>query len=156
MARKTRKVAVTIGAGLVALACTGCGTGVFVPSKSPNAWAGPPVWIESTPEWTVVSEPPIGGWRVMLDQVMEQRGHTEVFITLRPPNPSFIVTPSPVQQRVATPIRQNVVLWVYARQQNWAGTPSSGPFSLAAKSEDAKPPPAEAVTPAQVEKSLEK
>ena len=91
-----------------------------------------------------MAEPPIGGWRVSLDQILEQRGRTEVFISLVPPNPSFIVTPSPVEQRVATPIRNTVPMWVYARQLSWQGQPpwkpSSQPFSLAAKSENAKPP----------------
>lgn len=145
MPRKTRKVVASFGGALAAgLSLAACGPGRFVPEKTSNAWTGPTVWVESSPQWTIVAEPPIGGWRVSLDQILEQRGRTEVFISLVPPNPSFIVTPSPVEQRVATPIRNTVPMWVYARQLSWQGQPpwkpSSQPFSLAAKSENAKPP----------------
>ncbi|MBS0187078.1 MAG: hypothetical protein JSS51_03355 [Planctomycetes bacterium] len=138
-APKTLKVAAAFAAASL-LALEGCGPGRFVPEKSPNAWRGPDVWVESSPQWTIVVQPPIGGWQIFLDQIMEQRGRTEVFISLIPPNPSFIVTPSPVEQRISTPIRNNVTLWVYARQLDFRGQPDSAPFSLAAKSEDAKPP----------------
>jgi len=144
MTRKTRKVVAAFGAALLTLALVACGPGRFIPEKSPNAWTGPKVWIESSPQWTVVVEPPIGGWRVSLDQILEERGRTEVFISLSPPNPSFIVSPTPVEQRIATPIRNTVPLWVWARQLKWQGEPpwrpATGPFSLAAKSEDAKAP----------------
>lgn len=144
--RKTRKVALTFGLALLALAPASCGAGRFIPSKTNQAWTGPTIWIESTPQWTVVAQPPIGGWQINLVQIMEELGRTEVFITMQPPNPAFIVTPVPVEQRIATPIRRDTHMWVYARQMNWQGRPTSGPFSLAAKSEDAKPPhePAEA------------
>lgn len=140
--RKTRKVALTFAFLLTALAPASCGSGRFIPSKTTQAWTGPEIWVESTPQWTVVAEPPIGGWRVNLVQIMEELGRTEVFITLQPPNPAFIVTPEPVTQRIATPIRQDTHMWVYARQMNWQGQPASGPFSLAAKSDNAKAPPA--------------
>lgn len=143
MARKTRKVVAPFGAALLLLALVACGPGRFIPEKTPNAWTGPEVWVESSPLWTVVAQPPIGGWTVTLDQIMEQRGRTEVFISLSPPNPSFVVTPSPVEQRVTTPIRNTVPVWVWARQLTWQGQPpwrpATGPFSLAAKSENAKP-----------------
>ncbi|MBX3380720.1 MAG: hypothetical protein KF805_11555 [Phycisphaeraceae bacterium] len=141
MPRKTRKVVGCFGAVAAGFALAGCGAGRFVPEKSPNAWTGPAIWIESSPQWTVVVNPPIGGWRVKLNQIMEQRGRTEVFISLLPPNPSFIVSPTPVEQRNATTISSTIPLWVYARQLNWQGEPPDGPFSLAAKSDDAKPPP---------------
>lgn len=146
MTRKTRKVVAAFGGALLSLALVACGPGRFIPEKTPNAWNGPEVWIESSPQWTVVAKPPIGGWTVTLDQIMEQRGRTEVFISLSPPNPSFVVTPSPVEQRITTPIRNNVPVWVWARQLGWQGQPpwrpATGPFSLAAKSENARPAPA--------------
>ncbi|MFO0784856.1 MAG: hypothetical protein U0573_00790 [Phycisphaerales bacterium] len=140
MGRKTRKVALLFGVALASLAPVSCTPGKFVPSKSNEAWKGPPVWVESTSDWTVVAEPPIGGWRINLVQIMETLGHNEVFITLQPPNPTFIVTPVAVQQRIATSIPNSTPIWVYARQMNWKGEPASGPFMLAAKSQDAKPP----------------
>ncbi|MBX3390784.1 MAG: hypothetical protein KF691_15150 [Phycisphaeraceae bacterium] len=144
LTRKTRKVVVAFGALASGALLTGCGPGRFIPEKTQAAWNGPTVWIESSPQWTVVVEPPIGGWMVSLDQIMEQRGRTEVFISISPPNPSFVVTPTPVEQRISTPIRNTVPLWVYARQLHWQGEPpwkpASGPFSFAAKSDDARPP----------------
>ncbi|MBN8598521.1 MAG: hypothetical protein J0L78_12695 [Planctomycetes bacterium] len=144
MTRKTRKVVAAFGAALLTLTLGACGPGRFIPEKTPNAWSGPTVWIESSPQWTIVAQPPIGGWTVSLDQIMEERGRTEVFVSLSPPNPSFVVTPSPVEQRVSTPIRNTVPMWVYARQLSWQGQPpwrpATGPFSLAAKSDDAKAP----------------
>ncbi len=154
MPRKTRKVVTAFGAVVWSVALTACGPGRFIPEKSSSAWVGPTVWVESSPQWTIVVQPPIGGWNVTLDQIMEQRGRTEVFISLTPPNPSFVVTPTPVEQRISTPIRNTVPMWVYARQLGWQGQPpwqpSTAPFSRAAKSEDAKAPPAfEEVPPTQ-------
>lgn len=154
MTQKTRKVIAAIGAFGAGMSLTGCGPGRFVPEKTQAAWNGPAVWVESSPQWTVVVEPPIGGWSVSLDQITEQRGRTEVFISISPPNPSFVVTPTPVEQRVATPIRNTIPLWVYARQLHWQGEPpwkpATGPFTLAAKSDDARPPkPFEEVPPEQ-------
>jgi hypothetical protein len=133
-----------LGAVLAGLALAACGPDRFVPSKDNQAWVRPPIWIESTPDWTIVVEPPTGGWQVSLDQIMEQLGHTEVFVTIRPPNPAYLVTPAPVQQRVVTSIHQDTVLWVYAREQNWKGQPAQASFSLAAKSIDARKPPEKA------------
>lgn len=127
---------------LAACSLVGCGPSRFVPSKSETAWTGPEVWIESTPQWTVVAKAPTGGWTVTLDQLMEQRGRTEVFVTLKRPNPTFLVTAAEVEQRVITPLKTNVPIWVYARIQNFRGEPEDGSFSLASKSENAKAPPA--------------
>jgi hypothetical protein len=136
---------------LAALACTltACGPSRFVPSKSDAAWNGPEIWLESTPQWTVVAKAPTGGWTVTLDQLMEQRGRTEVFVTLKRPNPTFLVTAAEVEQRVITPHKNNIPVWVYARIQNFKGEPKDGSFSLAAKSQDAKAPPAPPEKPTQ-------
>lgn len=152
MTRKTRKVVPAFSAALTAISLVACGPGRFIPEKSPGAWSGPDVWVESSPTWTVAARPPIGGWTITLDQIMEERGRTEIFISLSPPNPSFIVTPTPVEQRIATPIRNTVPIWVWARQLSWQGQPpwkpATGPFSLAAKSDDAKPAPSFEQVPA--------
>lgn len=118
-----------------------CGPGRFVPSKSETGWNGPEIWIESTPQWNIVSKSPTGGWSFTLDQLMEQRGRTEVFVTLKRPNPSYLVTAAEVEQRVTTPLKNNVPIWVYARIQNFKGQPEDGTFALVDKSVNAKAPP---------------
>ena len=95
-----------------------------LPSKSNEAWKGPPVWVESTSDWTVVAEPPIGGWRINLVQILGNAGHNEVFITLQPPTLMFIVTPVAVQQRIGDLDPNSTPIWVYARQMNWKGEPA--------------------------------
>lgn len=136
---------------LAALASSlcGCGPSRFVPSKTDAAWIGPEVWIESTPQWTVAAKAPTGGWTFTLDQLMEQRGRTEVFVTLKRPNPTFLVTAAEVEQRVTTPLKNNIPIWVYARIQNFEGEPEDGSFALASKSQDAKTPPAPPEKPTQ-------
>lgn len=151
MPRKTRKVIACFGAIASVLALGGCGSGRFVPERTSAPWTGPEIWVESSPQWTVVVNPPIGGWRIKLNQIVEQRGRTEIFISLLPPNPTFIVTPTPVEQRNATTISNTIPLWVYARQLTWQGEPPDGPFSLAAKSENAKTPPSFEEVPAPLE-----
>ena len=128
---------------LAGLACglTACGPSRFVPSKSETGWNGPEIWIESTPQWNIVAKAPTGGWSFTLDQLMEQRGRTEVFVTLKRPNPSYLVTAAQVEQRVTTPLKNNVPIWVSARIQNFKGQPEDGTFALVDKSVNAKAPP---------------
>lgn len=132
-----------LGLALATLACAlpACGPSRFVPSKSETGWNGPEIWIESTPQWNIVAKAPTGGWSFTLDQLMEQRGRTEVFVTLKRPNPSYLVTAAQVEQRVTTPLKNNVPIWVYARIQNFKGQPEDGTFALVDKSVNAKAPP---------------
>lgn len=136
------------GWGLAAaLLLAGCGPSRFVPSKAEGVFTGAPVFVERPADdsgvWTVVVENPSGGWVVSLDHLQEQVGRQEVFVSLRPPNPAFIVTPAVVRQRVLTPVRADSEMWVYVRRQNFRGEPEDGAFTLATTSRDARPAPVE-------------
>jgi len=119
MSRKSRVCGALLLSGLFALVLSGCGNGLKV---GQGAYRGPSLGVDSSGEWhEVVATPPTPGWDLTLDGKRETADATQVFVTLRRPNPAAVYPQVVVEQRVLTPIRAGEPVELFARQIRFRG-----------------------------------
>lgn len=121
-------VGLLVGAVLPVAVSTGCAARPTVVDASARPYDGPPIRLEhSTRGHRAVIEAPTAGWSLELDSVADAPGRTDVFVTIRRPDPGFAYSQAVVTQRLATGVRpaENVRLLarVLAHDASGRGVP---------------------------------
>ena len=92
---------------------TGCSKELKI---NPEAYRGPALTSEAeTGKHLVVATLPSPGWQVEIDATRETADGTDVYITLRRPNPAGVYTQQLVTQRVLTTVDAGEAITVLAR-----------------------------------------
>lgn len=100
---------------LLSLLCS-CSGSVRFPSKTSEAYGGPPLALASTPpQHRVILTAPSAGWSFLMDQSRRAFDHTDVFLTIIRPNPAYMHTQAQVHQEAATDIDPSEPVVIYAR-----------------------------------------
>ncbi len=82
-----------------------------------TAYAGPSLVIDSTgPTHAIIIQAPTPGHTVSLDAVRDRLGGREALITIRQPDPRFMVAQVIVTQRIGTDVPTSISLDVFVRQ----------------------------------------
>lgn len=106
-------------AALPLLAGAGALSGCFgsQPSVREEAgYDGPPIAITAVRgNHTLKLTAPTGGWTFQLDETREDYGHRKVLVSVRRPNPSFMVSQALTEHHLMLPVPANVPIRVYAR-----------------------------------------
>ena len=117
----------------------GCRGTAGPPVPNPEPFTGPPITIDSGgPEHVLVAQLPNPGYRFALDAVREDFNHRDVFVTFRRPSPTVIYPQVLVQQRLATGVKSQIPITVYARVVDYDATSTRNSHAKAAES---SPPP---------------
>jgi len=104
------------------------------PQPSGGAYSGPPVTIDSMSDMhVVVMQAPTAGWTLEVDDERRRRGGYDAFITITTPNPAYSHAQVEVEQRLATRIRGDQAIAVYARVLDVAGKGRASGYGLAAQ-----------------------
>ena len=91
----------------------GCRSGI---ETSGAAFGGPPLQIAEADEWQVVrAQAPSPGWKIDFEHSRPGPAGLEVFITMRRPDPRFVYPQVVVEQVVATDVRIDEPITVFAR-----------------------------------------
>ncbi len=143
-------LAAAFSLALVATLLGGCASPVRPPERTSDAYQGPAISIDSSgSEHVIVVQAPTAGWDIRLDRLLDGPGYTEVFVTLRMPNPLFVNAQVMVTHRlasnVATTVNCRVLARVKAHDDEDPDTAYSRATEAAAK---AGPPPKPAPQPA--------
>ncbi|MFN0131234.1 MAG: hypothetical protein ACKVW3_01680 [Phycisphaerales bacterium] len=134
--------AVTIAAALVALAA-GCSSSR--PKIADSAYAGPRIELRTPArassgavaverggrKHVVIVLAPSSGWAVGFDREDRAFDRTDIYITLRRPNPAELQTQAIVTQEIATPADATRPARVYARVLDFDAPARSQPYELA-------------------------
>lgn len=111
-----------LATGLVAAALlstgvlTSCGSSLPITTRD-TPYAGPRATIDSSgANHAIVIEAPTPGYLVSLDATRDRLHGREALITIRQPDPRFIVAQVIVTQRVGTDVPATIPLDVYIRQ----------------------------------------
>lgn len=104
-------------AGLpLCLFLTACGSSLPQTTRE-TPYAGPSLVIDSTgPTHAVVIEAPTPGHTVSLDTIRDRLNGREALITIRQPDPRFVVAQVIVTQRIGTDVPSSIPLDVFVRQ----------------------------------------
>lgn len=99
-----------------ALLLTACGSDLPVTTRD-TPYLGPAATIDSTgPTHAIVIEAPTPGYSITLDATRDRLHGREALITIRQPDPRFIVAQVLVTQRVGTDVPASTPLDLYIRQ----------------------------------------
>ncbi len=125
--------AVMAMAGLGAV--SGCASGSPPPNITQEKYAGPEFSVEQSGGGHVlVMHAPGAGWRLHLDRLYEGFHYQGVYVSVTPPNPAFSYPLTPVEQRLATNVRDAESLKAYARLLRFTGEFEVGdPYSPVAE-----------------------
>ena len=97
------------------LALPACSSGLPVTTRD-RAFDGPAIAIDSTgPKHIVIVTAPTAGYLVSLDDVRDRMGGREALISIRPPDPRFVVAQVLTEHRVGTDVASSTPLDVFAR-----------------------------------------
>jgi hypothetical protein len=108
--------AVAIGVALLA----GCGSDLKV---TPEAYRGPalsPGTLDTS--YLVIAQTPGAGWGVEIDATRKTADGTDVYLTMRRPNPVAAYALEPVEQRVLTRVTTDQPIRLLARVMDYAST----------------------------------
>ncbi len=96
---------------------TGCSSDLQV---APEAYRGPALSQETlNKSYLVVAETPGAGWAIEIDATRKSADGTDVYLTLRRPNPVGAYAADPVEQRVLTRVSTERPLRLFARVANY-------------------------------------
>ena len=104
-----------MAAGLLALSigAAGCGSEL---KTNPEAYRGPELRSEiADSAYLLVAQAPTPGWDVEIDATRRGADRTDVFVTLRRPNPVAAYSSKAVMQRVLTRVSTDRPLGILAR-----------------------------------------
>ena len=108
-------VALLSVAGLV-----GCGSDGMI---APERYSGPALVAQPLDrQHLLVATTPGSGWEVEIDQTRKTADNTEVYVTLRRPNPAAAYAAGPVEQRVLTRVPADQPLGILARVLDYGTT----------------------------------
>ena len=107
-----------LGAVIAVVGTSGCGSDLRV---NPEAYRGPSLEKESLDSVHVlIAEVPGAGWQVDIDETRRTADNTEVYVTLRRPNPAAAYPADPVSQRVVTRVPIDRPIGILARVMSYA------------------------------------
>ena len=110
--------AIVAAAGIGAI--SGCSSGIKV---APEAYRGPPIGSDTENGFhMVVAELPSPGWALEIDATRESADLTDVFVTLRRPNPAAVYPQQIVTQRAVTRVDEQERLGIVARVVDYSET----------------------------------
>jgi len=94
----------------------GCRSHPAVPDTTEAPFAGPAITIDSSADTHILAvDSPSPGWAFTLDRVLEAHGHRRAFVSLRRPNPGYLMAQVIVTQRLSTGVRTDKQVRVLAR-----------------------------------------
>ena len=98
------------------LAPVSCAERPPVPERTAVAASTPPMKLEKSGErWVIVMSAPTPGYQIHEDFALAALGRYEVFVTVRTPNPQFIVPQVVVEQRLLTSAATKQPVEIFAR-----------------------------------------
>ena len=102
-----------------ALMLAGCTSGLNV---APEAYRGPSIASATTSGvHLILAELPSPGWGLEIDATRESADRTDVFLTLRRPNPAAVYPQQVVTQRAVTRVDEDEPLGIVARVIDYGG-----------------------------------
>jgi hypothetical protein len=113
------------GAGMAfalafAVVLAGCSSGLKV---APEAYRGPVLTGgAASGVHLIVAELPSPGWSVEIDATRESADRTDVYLTLRRPNPAAVYPQQAVSQRAVTRVDEAEPLGIVARVVDYGST----------------------------------
>jgi len=111
--RRIYRDGATIGLCIAVFAAVGCGSELKV---NPEAYRGPGLSYETADAaYMLVAQTPTPGWEVELDAMRPGPDSTDVYVTLRQPNPVAGYRIDPMTQRVLTRVATDRPLGIIAR-----------------------------------------
>lgn len=98
------------------LLLTACGSSLPITTRE-TPYAGPELTIDSTgPSHAIVIQAPTPGYTVSLDAIRDRLNGREALISIRRPDPRFMVAQMIVTQRIGTDVSITTPLDVFVRQ----------------------------------------
>jgi hypothetical protein len=95
---------VTVAALFTLAALSGC-VSRNIPQVSEGTHVGPPLTLESSgPNHLVVMEAPSAGYSLTIDRVLERAGGSDIFATIRTPDPKYVHAQMIVTLQAAVPL----------------------------------------------------
>lgn len=126
---------------LLLLSLAACGDRLLIPRPDDQPYQGPPLSVDSSgAQHVVVAQSPTPGWEFSLERVVEKLGGREVYVTLRRPDPRFVMIQQVVEQRLAVPVESQTPIEVYALVLEHDDRGEHDRYPLAARSAAAPPP----------------
>jgi len=114
-----RGVALLMAGVLAGVLPAGCGSSLPTTTRD-AAYSGPGLVLDSTgPTHAIVIQAPTPGHTVSLDAVRDRLGGREALVTIRQPDPRFMVAQVVVTQRIGTDVPVSVPLDVFVRQMEF-------------------------------------
>lgn len=114
---------------------TGCRSDATIAG---GRYTGPEMRLEDgARDQVVVVDAPSPGWDVAYDHSRVGPGYSELFVTMRRPDPRFFYPQVMVQQHIATDVANGTDAKVYARTLGATERRSDAPYRLAAERSDA-------------------
>lgn len=102
------------------LGTAGCGSDLSI---APEPYRGPTLEQGTLDTaYLVIADTPGSGWAVEIDATRRSVDGTDVFMTLRRPNPVAVYPNEPVEQRVLTRARTGRPLQIFARVLDYGST----------------------------------
>jgi len=102
---------------VLAITLASCASGWTKPPRANDVgYTGPPLDLKVVAgEHVVVLTAPTAGWTFSLDEIRPRMGGTNAFVTIRRPNPAYLVTQAQVEQNLGTGVSTAESIDVYAR-----------------------------------------
>jgi hypothetical protein len=114
-----------VGAALLLAACSRDG-----PKLGSQPYAGPPLSIESTPpRHTIILTAPSAGWSLSLDRATRGFDRTDVFITIRRPDPAYMHAQVVSTHRLDSSVDSSTPIRLLARILEAQERPLRQPFN---------------------------
>lgn len=111
--RRIKSAGVTFGLFGLVLTIFGCGSELKI---NPETYRGPSLSHETAESaYLLVAQTPTPGWEIELDATRPGPDATDVFVTLRQPNPVAAYPDGAVTQRVLTRVATDRPLGIVAR-----------------------------------------
>jgi len=105
-------------------ACWGGGSAI-----SPNAYAGPRMQIRPLEgRHLLVVDAPNPGWLVTVDRTERRLDDTQIFVSLRRPDPGMVYAQVMVEQKVLTTVPETRDIVVYARTLDFGRKNQNPPY----------------------------
>lgn len=113
-----------VGAAFLLAACSRDG-----PRLAAQPYSGPPISIESAPpRHTFILAAPSAGWSLSLDRATRGFDQTDVYITIRKPDPTYMHAQVVTTHRIDSSVDASIPIRLFARTLEARDRPLRQPF----------------------------